>query len=235
VTLTKDSNRTKEPCGSCRGPKESLDKLTEFYPFRTVLEMKGLYTEAKGKTSKKEVLKICDAASLKFVEVWLVLFLFVALLLCCFVVVFLFVCCLFFPSPTALASCVSCQNKLWKYCNPYISRVPDLLHHYYLGLIKKSVTQTVQLLRSQADGNGLVQRLDVALHNVRIRGLKTFAVGVLDMKGLKGWEYVDLAFLMIHGLHEVDAPSEITELFIALVELLIHLRLDEYSVRFLSF
>ena len=151
-----------------------------------------------------------------------------------FFFVFLFFFCFVFSSSiislTAPALSISCQNKLWKYCNPYISRVPDLLHHYYLGLIKKSITQTVQLLRGQPQGNGLVQRLDVAIHDVGIRGLKTFAVGVLDMKGLKGWEYVDLAFLMVHALHEVDAPSEIIELFTALIDFLIHLRLGEYSV-----
>ena len=113
-----------------------------------------------------------------------------------------------------------------------MSRVPDLLHHYYLGLIKKSIFQTTELLKGEgAGGKQLVQRLDAAIHHVGIRGLKTFAIGVLDMKGLKGWEYVDLAFLMIHALHEVDAPSELIDLFAAFTDLLIHLRLGEYSVR----
>jgi len=35
---------------------------------------------------------------------------------------------------------------------------------------------------------------------------------------------------MVHALHEVDAPSEIIELFTALIDFLIHLRLGEYSV-----
>jgi len=107
VTLTKDSNRTKEPCGSCRGPKESLDKLTEFHPFRTVLEMKTLFEEAKTKTSKAESLKTCNTASLKFVEVWLVFCCFFFLFFCFFL--FFFV--LF--SPPALS-----HSQLLLYLSP---------------------------------------------------------------------------------------------------------------------
>ena len=72
MTLTKDGNRTKEPCGTCRGPKESLQTLTEFYPFRTVLEMKALFDTASKETAKTESVKICNTASLKFVEVCIV-------------------------------------------------------------------------------------------------------------------------------------------------------------------
>lgn len=119
---------------------------------------------------------------------------------------------------------------MWKYCNPYVSRVPDLLHHYYLGLLKKSLKSTLQLLRSSLGGDDLVGRLDKAVCEVGIRDLKTFKPGILDVAGLKGWEYVDICFLMIHALYEVQGPEENVHLFACLAETLLRLRLGTYHV-----
>jgi len=75
-----------------------------------------------------------------------------------------------------------------------------------------------------------VKRLDKAVCDVGIRDLKTFKVGILDVAGLKAWEYVDLCFLLIHGLHEVDGPAPLITVFVTLADTLISLRLGVYTV-----
>jgi len=77
-----DGNKTPFPCGCCLCPKELLDQLASFFPFRTTKAMRQIIQDAK-RMSKSKGLKHCKKFSLKFAEVlFFVLFCFV---LFCFV------------------------------------------------------------------------------------------------------------------------------------------------------
>jgi len=80
---------------------------------------------------------------------------------------------------------------LWEFCDPYLTRVPDLLHHFNLGIIKTTIRLTMESL-----GEDQTNVLDEEISKTSINGLKNFKRGVLGIKNLKGWEYVDLAFHM---------------------------------------
>lgn len=90
---------------------------------------------------------------------------------------------------------------------------------------------TVAYLRDQY-GDAMVDQLDAAVRAAGkgMRDLKVFKPGLLR-DGLQAWEYVDLVFLMVHGLYEVDAPKRLTRVFMALADVLIQLRKGEYTVR----
>jgi len=64
------------------------------------------------------------------------------------------------------------QNLLWKYCNPYVQRVPDLLHHFYLGIIKRYLGYVVDYLRENG-GDEKVDEFDKAFSSIGfISGVK---------------------------------------------------------------
>lgn len=64
------------------------------------------------------------------------------------------------------------QNMLWKYCNPYLQRAPDLLHHFNLGIVKRYVSYVVAFLRATS-GNAKVDEFDQAFSAIgQINGVK---------------------------------------------------------------
>jgi len=72
--------------------------------------------------------------------------------------------------------------------------------------------------------------LDEEISKTSINGLKNFKRGVLGIKNLKGWEYVDLAFHMPHALYSIGADKKIITVWNKILEVLIALRKGEYTV-----
>jgi len=67
TTLTLDTNKTAFPCGFCMCPKEFLNELAIFYPWRTKKDMIAVYERATQMKRGKE--KHCKQYSLKFQKV----------------------------------------------------------------------------------------------------------------------------------------------------------------------
>jgi len=125
------------------------------------------------------------------------------------------------------------ENKLWKYTNPYISRNPDLLHHFKLGIVKKAIKLTLEYLKKQHNGAEMIDLLDSIISQMKLNGLKSFNKGILSVKNLKAWEYIDLAFYfplaLSHLRNNLDKKAEIIRVFDLILTVYTDLRLDSYN------
>jgi len=119
------------------------------------------------------------------------------------------------------------ENKLWWFMNPYVQRVPDLVHHFNLGLIKLLLTYLVAYF--QANGKS-VERFDYLFQKLKINGLKQFTNGISHLTFLKGYEYEDALFYLPHVLHNMGIEKIITDVPIALIEVLLALEKQNFTI-----
>jgi len=76
-----------------------------------------------------------------------------------------------------------------------------------------------------------VIELDQKISEMRLNGLKGFKKGILGVKNLKAWEYVDLAFYFPHALSEIKLPlDKIIAVFKKILVVYNQLRRGTYTV-----
>lgn len=138
--------------------------------------------------------------------------------------------------------------ELYDFCNPYLQRLPDILHHFELGVIKLYVFCVVEHLKAVSKEK--IEEFDNAFRKLgKIPNLKVyfpllfhywlrkmvfnkkfFQNGVSHLSYLKAWEYRELLLQLPCIFFEIDAPSEIQMPCFHLIDILVILRRKEFSV-----